>query len=190
MSLTAPPLNHPEDEMNYSAPINLDLLPLGWVHFIASLAALAAGILVLLRTKGTPVHRLTGRIYALAILVTSFTALGIYRLGSFFFAHWFAVAAVISTLIGLAAVHFRIPRVGWMHLHLTCMLVSFDILIGGAVNEVFLRVNFLHRLVPNLSSPAVGATHFAVILFFAGLIAYFNAVILIRSRPPGTIVTE
>ena len=176
--------------MNFTTVVNLNLLPLGWVHFIASLAAIAAGVLVLLRTKGTSVHQQNGKIYALAILVTSFTALGIYRLGSFFFAHWFAVAAVVATLAGVAAVHFRIPRVGWVHLHLTCMLVSFYILIGGAVNEVFLRVNFLHRLVPNLSSPAVGATHFAVMLLFAGLIAYFNAAILIRSRTPQRTVAE
>jgi hypothetical protein len=51
-------------------------------------------------------------------------------------------------------------------------------------------VNFLHRLVPNLNSPAVGATHFAVMLFFAGLIAYFNAVTLIRSRAPQRTVAE
>jgi uncharacterized membrane protein len=36
--------------------MNLDLLPLGWVHLVASLAALAAGMLVVLRRKGTPVY--------------------------------------------------------------------------------------------------------------------------------------
>ena len=64
--------------MNFTTVINLNLLPLGWVHFIASLAALAVGVLVLLRTKGTSAHKQSGRIYALALLVTSFTALGIY----------------------------------------------------------------------------------------------------------------
>ena len=174
--------------MNLTTLVNLNLLPLGWVHFITSLAALAVGILVLLRTKGTFIHRQSGRIYALAVLVTSFTALGIYRRGGFFFAHWFAVAAVVATLVGLSAAHFKIPRVGWLHLHLTSMLISFYILIGGAVNEVFLRVNFLHRLVPNLNSPAVGATHFAAIVLFVGLIAYFNAVTIIRSRDPQRII--
>src|SRR5215472_12280744 len=127
--------------------MNLDLLPLGWVHFIASMVALAVGALVLVRPKGTPVHKLRGRIYVVAILVTSITALGIYRVGGFFFAHWFGVAALIATTVGITAAHFKIPRVGWIHLHLTCMLMSFYILIGG-VNEVFLRVNFLRRLIP------------------------------------------
>ena len=66
-----------------------------------------------------------------AILVTSITALGIYRVGGFFFAHWFGVAALIATTVGFTAVHFKIPRAGWIHLHLTCMLTSLYILIGG-----------------------------------------------------------
>ena len=59
--------------------MSLDLFPLGWVHFAASLAALAVGVLVLLWPKGTPVHKRRGRVYALTLLVTSLTALGIYR---------------------------------------------------------------------------------------------------------------
>jgi len=65
--------------------MNLDLLPIGWAHLGASLLALAAGTLVLLRPKGTPVHKRRGRIYALSLLVTNVTALGIYRRGVFFF---------------------------------------------------------------------------------------------------------
>ena len=165
--------------------MNLDLLPLGWVHFIASMVALAVGALVLVRPKGTPVHKLRGRIYVVAILVTSITALGIFRTGAFFFAHWFAKAALIATVAGITAAHFKTPRRGWIHVHLTCMLVSLYILIGGGVNEVFLRVNFLRRLIPNLDSPVVGITHFVVMIFFAGLIAYFNAATLIRLRNMG-----
>ena len=162
--------------------MNLDILPLGWVHLIASLIALVLGLLIVVRPKGTTVHKLRGRIYVVAIVVTSITALGIYRLGSFFFAHWFGVAALIVTTVGITAAHFKVPRTGWMHLHLTCMLASFYILIGGGVNEVFLRINFLRRLVPNLNSPTVGLTHFAVMLFFAVLIGYFNVVVLMRWR--------
>jgi len=170
--------------------MNLDLLPLGWVHFIASVVAVAAGALVVLRPKGSPVHKLRGKIYAVAILVTSITALGIYRRGDFFFAHWFGVAALIVTVVGIAAVHFKIPRTGWVHVHLTCMLVSFYILIGGGVNEVFLRVDFLRRLIPNFDSPVIGMTHLAVMVFFAGLIAYFNAVAMRRALPMSREVAQ
>ena len=44
--------------------MNLDLFPLGWVHLVASLLALAGGTLIVLRPKGTPAHKRRGRGYA------------------------------------------------------------------------------------------------------------------------------
>lgn len=162
--------------------MKLDLLPLGWVHFLASLIALAVALVILLRPKGTPVHKLRGRIYVAALLATSATALGIYRRGIFFFPHWFAVAALIVVAIGFAAAHFKLPRVGWLQVHLTCMLTSVYILVGGGVNEVFLRVDVLRRIAPNLGAPVVGMTHLGVMLLFALLIVWFNAAALLRRR--------
>jgi uncharacterized membrane protein len=162
--------------------MNLDLFPLGWVHLVASLIALAAGFLVLLRPKGTPVHRRRGRVYALTLLITNITALGIYRRGVFFFPHWLAIAALIVTTVGMVAAHFKIPQKAWLHFHLTCLLTSLYILVGGSVNEVFLRVDVLRRLAPSLNSPVVGLTHLAVQIVFLTLIGYFNAMLLRRSR--------
>ncbi|MBV8837126.1 MAG: hypothetical protein JO000_11360 [Alphaproteobacteria bacterium] len=161
--------------------IDLDLLPLGWVHLLASLIALVLGGLLLIRRKGTDVHKARGRLYVVAIVLTSLTALAIYRVGGFFFAHWSAIAALIATAIGVTAARFRLPRAGWIHLHLTCMLTSLYVLIGGGVNEVFLRVSWLRQFAPNFNSPAVGITHFAVMLLFAALIAYFNVAVLRRA---------
>ena len=162
--------------------MNLDLLPLGWVHLVASLLALAAGIVVLLRPKGTPVHKRCGRICALSLLVTNVTALCIYRRGIFFFPHWLAIAALVVMTVGVLAARFKRPRRAWLHWHLTCQLASLYILVGGGVNEVFLRVYALHQLAPTLNSPAVGLTHLAVQILFLTLIGYFNAALLRRSR--------
>jgi uncharacterized membrane protein len=163
--------------------MNLDLSALGWVHFLASLVAVAVGAAVLARPKGTAVHKARGRIYVTAMAATGVTALGIYRLGVFFFPHWLAVAALVITAAGLAAAHFKVPSAAWKHLHLTCMVASLYLLIGGAVNEAFLRVGFLRRLVPDLnSSLAVGVTHLTVLLLFAALIVYFNVVTALRAR--------
>ena len=161
--------------------MNLDLFPLGWVHLVASLAALAVGMLVVLRPKGTPVHKRRGRVYALTLLVTSLTALGIYRRGIFFFPHWLAIATLIVDA-GVLAAHFKMPRKAWLHLHLTCLLTSLYILVGGGVNEMFLRVDALRRLAPTLNSPVVGLTHLGVIIVFLALAGYFNAMVLGRSR--------
>lgn len=161
--------------------MNLDLSLLGWLHFAASLLALAFGAFILVRPKGTAVHRMRGRIYVVVLVVTSLTGFGIYSRGVFFFPHWFGVAALVAVALGFAAAHFKRPR-AWVHLHLTCMVLSYYILIGGGVNEVFLRVYALRRFAPNLDAPVVGLTHFAVITVFAALIAYFNAATLLRSR--------
>jgi len=83
---------------------------------------------------------------------------------------------------GVLAAHFKRPRRGWLHWHLTCQLGSLCILVGGGVNEVFLRVYALHRLAPTLNSPAVGLTHLTVQILFLTLIGYFNAALLRRSR--------
>ena len=139
-------------------------------------------MLVLLRPKGTPVHKRRGPVYALTLLVTNVTALGIYRRGIFFFPHWLAIAALIVTTVGVLAAHFKVPRRAWLHVHLTCLLTSLYLLVGGGVNEVFLRVDILRQLAPSLNSPIVGLTHLAVQVLFLTLIVYFNAMVLRRSR--------
>lgn len=162
--------------------MDLDLLPLGWVHLLASLVALALGLLVLVRPKGTAVHKRRGKIYVIALLATSITALGIYRRGIFFFPHWFAVASLIAIAAGFGVAHFKRPRAGWLQLHLTSMLASIYILVGGGVNEVFLRVGLLRQLVATQGPSIIGRTHAVVIVLFAVLIAYFNTVTLLRRR--------
>jgi uncharacterized membrane protein len=166
--------------------MNLDLVPLGWVHSIACLAAIVLALLVLARPKGTAVHKLRGRIYAGAMLIVSLTALAIYRRGIVFFPHWLAIVVIVAMAAGLAAAHFKVPASGWVHLHLTSMLATVYLLIGGGVNEAFLRIDMLRRLAPNLNSPIVGETHLAVMTLFALLLAYFNAKMLMRRRAAGT----
>jgi hypothetical protein len=152
----------------------------------------------------TSVHKRRGRVYALTLLITSITALGIYRRGIFFFPHWLAIAVIIVTTAGVLAAHFKVPQKAWLHLHLTCLLASLYILVGGGVNEVFLRLDVLRRLAPTLNSPLVRLTHLGVIIVFLALageasrqtsevgavcrkaartvLCYFNAVLLRESR--------
>jgi uncharacterized membrane protein len=154
--------------------MNLDLLPIGWVHFIASVIALILAPIILISAKGTPTHKRRGRIYVAAMLIASGTALAIYRLGIFFFPHWFAIASLATTVIAFVAVRFKTPAKGWVHIHLTFMLASVAILIGGLINELFLRVGFLRQMTHGLNSPLVGGLQAANEVFFVVLIVYFN----------------
>jgi dienelactone hydrolase len=93
----------------------------------------------------------------------------------FYFPHWFALAALIAITIGFICIRLRRPKAYWLNAHLTCMVASYYLLIGGGVNEVFLRVGVLHAMAPDvLNSHLVGMTHFAVMAAFAILLAYFN----------------
>jgi dienelactone hydrolase/uncharacterized membrane protein len=168
--------------------VNLDLSLLGWTHMFACLCALAAGAVVLGGPKGTSQHRFVGRIYLISMLATNLTALGIYRRGVFYFPHWFAVAALAAIAIGFICVRFRRPRAYWLNAHLTCMVASYYMLIGGSVNEIFLRIGVLRAIAPDvLNSPLVGMTHLAAIAAFAILLGYFN-VRYRRSRAPMHLV--
>ena len=155
--------------------MNLDLSLLGWAHTIASLCALLAGALVLIGRKADARHRMIGKLYLATIAVTNLTAFGIYRRGIFWFPHWFGVAALVAITIGFLCVRYRLPRAFWLNGHMTCMVASYYMLIGGGVNEIFLRINALHALAPDaLNSSLVGMTHLAVMVISASLIAYFN----------------
>jgi uncharacterized membrane protein len=163
--------------------MNLDLYPVGWLHSAFSIGALVAGAIVLMRPKGTPVHKLRGRIYVLAMIATCLTSFAIYRRGVFWFPHWSGVAALVLITAGFALARYK-PLRGWMHWHLSCMIASYYVLIGGSVNEIFVRVDALRRIVPDaLNSPIVGLTHFALMLLFAIVIGYFNTALLLRARP-------
>lgn len=116
---------------------------MGWLHAALGVAALALGLAVVLRRKGTPVHRRTGRLYAVAMLLLNAAALTIYDLFGFFGP--FHVAAVISlaTLAaGVFPMYFLRPRKGWIELHAHFMAWSYAGLVAAFAAELAVRLPF------------------------------------------------
>jgi len=165
--------------------MDLDLSPLGWTHSLASLAALALGPAAFFQRKGSAPHIAFGRAYLVVMLVVNVTAFGIYRRHMFWFPHWFAVAALVCIALAYAAVRLKQPKRGWIHVHLTGMLASYYVLIGGGVNETYLRVGALAQVARATHGAAISLTHFAVILAFVALIAWVNASVAARRPAPG-----
>jgi uncharacterized membrane protein len=162
--------------------LDLNLSTLGWIHTLASLCALAAGAVILILPKGTLRHRSVGKVYVAAASVTSLSALGIYRHNVFFFPHWLAVASLALITIGLLCAHSHRPKRLWSHAHLTSMVGSYYLLVGGGVNEAFLRIDLLHSAVPRiLNSLLVAIVHGAVAAAFVALVVAFNMSRLARS---------
>ena len=114
---------------------------IGIIHTACGAAALACGLAVLLRPKGTRGHRALGWAYAASMVGLLGTAFLIYRLfGGFGPFHWAAVAGAATLAGGLAAVRRRRPRRGWRERHAYLMSYSYLGLLAATAAEIATRV--------------------------------------------------
>jgi uncharacterized membrane protein len=152
---------------------------IGWIHTLGCIAALLFGAMNLLAAKGTPRHKFRGLGYTLSMVVAMGLSLLIYRFdiplvrgarpGPHVFGlfHWFTVFALFFTLLGYFAAS-RQGRGFWAYTHPVAMTLSYYLLIGGLINELFARVNLLRPYSfdlingrPVFPSRIVDMTHFA-----------------------------
>lgn len=153
--------------------VNLAMSVVGWFHTAACVAALGLGAYLIVARKGTPRHRRWGDAYVAAILFASVSSLTIYSHHRFTFAHWFAIMAIMTAGAGFALSRWHGRGQAWKYGHLTCMILSYYVLIGGGVNEVFLRVAALRPYIVPRFTPVVGQTHGIVMLATLALILGF-----------------
>lgn len=145
---------------------------ISWIHVVSASLSLIIGPLIFFKNKGTKQHKKIGRWYFYLMLVNNITALLIYNaFGKFFFPHWLAVATLIVIILGFAMTRFKSFK-HWMSFHLTCMIVSYYMLIGGAINEMFLHIPSLRPLLFN-NSFVVGVCHLFAMIFFIGLLIFY-----------------
>ena len=154
--------------------MTLDLIPLGLIHSLACVIALASGAYGFATRKGSAHHILTGRIYIVSMLVLNLSALGIYRLGIFFFPHMLAIATLVLIAIGWGSARLIRRHAGWRYVHLSAMILSYYMLIGGGLNEVFLRVEAARDLLNAQGPVLLGQTHGAVMLIFLVMLLGWN----------------
>lgn len=160
--------------------MNLDLVPLGWVHSLACLVALAAGAFIFVTKKGTRRHRLVGLAFVMSQIVLNVTALGVYRLGEFFFPHVLAIATLVLIAIGWGSARLIRRHGAWKHVHLSGMILSYYMLIGGGVNEVYLRIDAMRAILSREGPQLIGMTHGVVMLVFLILLLGWNAAEIAR----------
>lgn len=162
------------------APISL----IGWLHTAVCVAAMAAGTVALGARKGSARHRRWGRWYVRTMIAAQLTALLIYTGGGFGRFHWLAVSALLLVALGAWAAP-RQARLPWSLAHLSGMVWSYYLLLGGAVNEAFLRLPLLRPVAPFDGGPwhYHAATHMALLLFFTACWAALAGRRLHRRRP-------
>lgn len=79
--------------------------PIILVHLCTAVLALVVGATMLIREKGTPAHRLSGRIWVGLMLVAVLLSFGIRKSGSFSLIHLLSVWTLIATSIALVALY-------------------------------------------------------------------------------------
>lgn len=88
----------------------MSYLTLAWLHLATVVPCFFIGGWILARPKGTPVHRLAGRVYAVLMLVTALITL--------------AMPAEVGPRIA--------GHLGWVHLFSLLVLVSIPLAVRGA----------------------------------------------------------
>jgi uncharacterized membrane protein len=164
--------------------MNLDMSALGWLHTLACVIALAGGLFNIVTPKGTRLHRRVGDAFTITLVIVCVSALGIYKQHRFWFPHWDALATMALLAAGWSSARYKWPKRGWIYLHLTAMLLSYYMLIGGGVNEVFLRVDVLHLTVGTnfFANKLIAETQGLVMLTFVILIPGFVIATLVASK--------
>lgn len=148
--------------------------PFGLVHALLGVSALALGLAVLLRRKGTRVHRRIGQGYVLSMLLLNATALMIYDLfGRFGPFHAASVVSLATVGAGFVPVYLRRPRAGWMQLHATFMCWSYVGLLAAFISEVAVRV------------PGIG---FGAAVIASTVVVVVAGAILIHTRVPRIVM--
>ena len=174
---------------------------IGWLHSIACVIALAAGAWNLVMPKGTAIHRLVGRAYFYTMVVVNLSVFAIYRFdiahfrpfvagpNTFGLFHREAVATLLVLLLGVYAAP-RQQRAFWAYVHPLSMLTTYYMLIGGLINEAFVRITALRAVVraqahgPSdfFSTHAVGMAQGSAMLLFIVLFLYFIVKVALYRR--------
>lgn len=161
-----------------------DISALGWLHTLACIVALPAGLWLLMAAKGTPRHQRIGRWYLISMVIGSVTALGLYAPiagiePGFNRFHWMAVMTLIA--LGFAYIGARRQaKAPWAYVHPAGMLTSYYMLIGALINESFARADVLQAYA---GGRVLGLTQAAnMALFFALLIVVLTRIALKRAR--------
>ena len=143
-----------------------------FAHVITSFLALIIGAMVLFQPKGTPKHKRLGIYYFWLMIVANVTCLFIMKaFGKWFFPHWLGIAALAVLIPGYLFGKYRWGK-HWLKVHIISIVLSYYLLVGGAVNEAFLHTPPLRPYIIG-GSPVVGMVHGVVQLFFIGLLVFY-----------------
>ena len=114
--------------------------PLGLMHTILGMVALALGANIISQFKGTNRHRRVGHAYVMSMVLLNATAFGLYDLtGTFGPFHAFSLVSLVTLAAGFIPVRRHSPS-DWMLKHAIFMCWSYVGLVAAFVSEVVSRL--------------------------------------------------
>jgi hypothetical protein len=85
-----------------------------------------------------------------------------------------AIVTIVFAVLAYGAAHFQRPRQSWLRCHITSAVLTYYLLLGGGVNEVFLRVDMVRRLTGGFGSPTNARIHSALVGLTIIVLIWFN----------------
>ena len=178
---------------------NISLL--GWFHSATCIVALVTGAWNLVMPKGTALHRLVGRCYVYTMVAVNLSVFAVYHFdiahfrpfaggaNTFGIFHWEAVGTLALLGLGVYAAP-RQAKAGWAYAHPLAMVLTYYMLVGGLINELFVRVIVLRdfamaharHAVSIARTPAVGTTQGLAMLIFIVMLLYFVIKVALHRR--------
>jgi hypothetical protein len=136
-----------------------------WVHTALSVAALIAGLIVVIGLYGWTA------IFLATAIATSATGFG-FPFQSFGASHWIGVISLVVLVLAVLARYVFHYAGAWRWLYAVCTVVAFYFLVFVLIAQAFKKVPSLAALAPTLSEPPFAiAQVVAVVIFVAIAIA-------------------
>ena len=109
-------------------------------HIVAAVSALLAGAAVLLRPKGTRIHRRIGTVYVIALVLVNVAALSLHRENAFGVFHALAVASLVTIAVGLSPMLRGNRSEPVIVTHAFCMTWSYAGLVAAGCGQLAVAV--------------------------------------------------
>lgn len=113
----------------------------GLIHLIASICAVVFGTIVLIKLKGTKIHRRIGYLYVISMTVLLVSSFMIYRLfNGFGMFHYSSIFSSLNLIIGMVSIWLKWPKNNYKFYHLNFMYWSVISLYMALAAELFTRI--------------------------------------------------
>ena len=111
---------------------------MGWIHTIIAVIAMIAGLMVVLKKKGTKTHKQIGYIYVGSMVLLNVTSFFVVNFGGFSLFHAFAIISLLTIIAGIVPAFMRTKN--WYSLHFYFMSWSVVGLYSAFWSEVGTRL--------------------------------------------------